>query len=265
MNSTQRKTEITRLTTTEKNLIDEIRYHQTATTDKEVIYETVKQPLMYEDGKTRVLVIGDLHAPFDLKEYLAHCKTIYDEFSCNKVVFIGDLIDNHFSSYHETDPDGMGAKDELEIAIDHIQLYYEAFPDATVLIGNHDRMSYRKAFSGGVPKTWLKEYKEVLNTPNWDYVNQVVIDNVLYMHGEGGTARTRYKSETQSVVQGHLHTQAYIEWLFSETDSKFSMQVGTGIDFDAYAFGYAKRGKKPAVSCGVILNGTQPFLIPMRL
>lgn len=259
------KDNVVRITDTEKTILDLMRFTQSTTTEQQVIYQTVKQPLMYEEGKSRVLVVGDLHCPFDLKVYLDHCKRIYEEFSCNTVIFIGDLIDNHYSSFHDTDPDGMGGKDELDLAIEHVQRYYEAFPDATVIIGNHDRMAFRKAFAGGVPKAWVKEYQEVLQTPNWKYVEQYELDGVLYFHGEGGTARTRFKAEELNVVQGHLHQQAYIEWLFSQYNRKFAMQVGTGMDFNSYAAAYAKAGKKPAVSCGVVLNGTQPFLIPMEL
>ena len=44
--------------------------------------------------ETRVLVIGDLHEPFCLDEYLAHCQEVYAKYNCNKVIFIGDVIDN---------------------------------------------------------------------------------------------------------------------------------------------------------------------------
>ena len=55
-----------------------------------------------------ILVVGDLHEPFCLDEYLDFCIEKYIEFSCNEVVFIGDIIDNNYSSYHETNADGMG-------------------------------------------------------------------------------------------------------------------------------------------------------------
>lgn len=213
----------------------------------------------------RVLVIGDIHAPFDLDEYFDHCVKVYEEFNCNRVVFIGDIIDNHFSSYHETDPDGFGGGDELEFAIKRLQRYVNKWPDATVILGNHDRMVSRKAFSSKIPAVWIKSLSEVLGCPGWNFVMEKVIDDVLYTHGEGGTARTKFKSEQQSVVQGHYHHQNYIEWLYSRTERKFAMQVGTGIDFDKYAFAYAKAGRKPAISCGVVLGGVQAFLIPMEL
>jgi len=65
----------------------------------------------------RILVIGDIHAPFVLKGYLDFCKDTYAKYNCNQVIFIGDIIDNHYSSYHEADPDGMGGADELAYAI----------------------------------------------------------------------------------------------------------------------------------------------------
>lgn len=206
--------------------------------------------------KSRVLVIGDIHEPFTHKEYLNHCKKVYKDYNCNKVIFIGDIIDNHYSSYHDADPDGMGGNDELQLAIKKIQKWYKAFPNATVIIGNHDRIIMRKAFSSGIPKAWLKEFKDVLDTPNWEFKLREVIDNVQYIHGEGGTARTKCRADLMSTVSGHLHTQMYTEYYQGVNGlSIFGCQVGCGIDFDKYAFAYAKAGKQPAVGCAVVING----------
>ena len=203
----------------------------------------------------RVLVIGDLHCPFDLDKYLEFCKSLKKKYNTNETVFIGDVIDNHYSSYHETDPDGFSGGQELELAVKKVAKWHKAFPKATVIIGNHDRMIMRKAFSSSIPKIWIKDYNDVLGTKGWDWQDRIVIDGVQYIHGEGGTARTRCKADLMSTVQGHLHTQAYTEWVVGANYKVFGMQVGTGIDFDQYAFGYAKRGKKPAVGAGIVLNG----------
>ena len=203
----------------------------------------------------RILVVGDIHSPFDLDGYLDHCKEVYRKHNCNQVVFIGDVIDNHYSSYHETDANGMGGADELERAIERLRPYCRAFPKADVLIGNHDRMVMRKAQTSAIPKKWIKAYKDVLETPGWNFVDRVVYDDVQYIHGEAGTARTKARADMMNTVQGHLHTQCYVEWFVGANFKIFGMQVGCGIDHDSYAMGYAKRGKKPAISCGVVIGG----------
>ena len=96
--------------------------------------------------------------------------------TCNKVVFIGDVIDNHYSSYHESDADGFGGKTELDFAINKLRQWYRAFPDAFVTLGNHDRIIIRKAQSSNIPSKWIKEFSEVLETPNWKFVTEVFID-----------------------------------------------------------------------------------------
>jgi len=217
-------------------------------------------------GYNNCLIIGDLHEPFSLDKYLEFCVTQYQKFNCSEVIFIGDIIDNHFASYHETSADGMGGADELEFAIQRISRWYKAFPVATVIIGNHDRMIMRKSQTSAIPSKWIKSYQEVLEVPNWKFVERYVKDNVQYLHGEGGTARTKAKNDMMNTVQGHLHTQAYCEHFVGQKFRVFGMQVGCGIDHESYAMAYAKTGKKPAIGCGVVLNsGKLPINLLMKL
>jgi UDP-2,3-diacylglucosamine pyrophosphatase LpxH len=203
----------------------------------------------------RILVIGDLHCPFELDGYFDFCKETYANYNCNQVIFIGDIIDNHAFSYHEPNPDGMSAGDELEMAIEDVKKWYNTFPVADVLIGNHDRMAARKAMTGGIPKVWIKSYNDVLGTPKWNWTERIVYDDVQYVHGEGGTARTKAKNDMMSTVQGHIHTQAYTEFTVGRKFKVFGMQVGCGIDSKSYAAAYAKNFKKQAIGCGVIIGG----------
>jgi len=222
---------------------------------------------VYQNGNIdNILIIGDLHAPFTKYGYLKFCREQQEIHDCGTVIFIGDVIDNHYSSYHESDPDGYGAVEELDRAIYMISDWYHTFPKATVIIGNHDRLVYRKAYSSGVSKKWIREYKEVLNTSGWDFVENIEIYEINFNHGEGGTARNRIKSELQSQVQGHLHTQLYNDFLVGANFIVFGMQVGCGIDIKSYAMAYGKHYKKPAIGCGVVLNkGTLPIAIPMKM
>jgi hypothetical protein len=221
----------------------------------------------FEDEEIgNVLVIGDLHEPFCLPDYLQFNVDLYNRFDCETVVFIGDVIDNHYSSYHETDPDGMSGGDELGLAIEKLKPWVDTFPDAHVTIGNHDRMTMRKAFTGGIPRIWIKEYKDVLGAPGWKFIDEVMLDGVIYIHGEGGSAKTRALKEQCSMVQGHLHSQAYVEQIVGRRTRVFGMQVGCGIDRRAYAMAYGKTGPKPAIGSAVVLDGgTLPVQVMMEL
>tara|TARA_R110002126_G_scaffold68046_11_gene172167 strand:+ start:2976 stop:3905 length:930 start_codon:yes stop_codon:yes gene_type:complete len=226
-----------------------------------------KLPKPFEGGDVEnVLVIGDIHEPFSLEGYLEFCRDKQEEYNCGSVVFIGDVIDSHFSSYHETEVCAMGADDELDAAIKKIANWYSVFPEAYVTIGNHDRLVSRKAKTAGLASKWVRGYSEVLNTPNWKFVEEVELYNVCFNHGEAGTARNRMKNELQSQVQGHLHAEAYVDWSVGAKHKVFGMQVGCGVDRSAYAMSYGRIYKKPVISCGVVLNaGTLPILLPMDL
>lgn len=253
---------------TYKEAVKDNKSHKNVFIDAFKFKDKVKAPTLEirksKSGKN-VLAIGDLHLPFGLEGYLEHCIETYNKYKCNEVVFIGDIIDNHASSYHETDPDGHSAGQELRLAISQVKKWYDAFPKASVIIGNHDRLIMRKAYSSGLSKLWIKDYADVLGTPNWKFIESIEIDNVLYIHGEGGTARSRARRDLQSIVQGHLHSQAYIEWIVGSKFKIFGMQLGCGINAKSYAMAYGKEGPKPAIACGVILQGITPINIMMEL
>ena len=183
------------------------------------------------------------------------------------MVFIGDIIDNHYSSYHETDADGLGGGEELDLAINSISKWYKAFPNAYVTIGNHDAIIMRKAQTSSITSQWIKNYSEVLGTEGWEFVTDVVIDDVRYVHGhKSSKARTAAKRDMQSTVTGHYHTDMYVDWMFGANKAVFALAVGCGIDSKSYAMGYMQGGKKEALGCGLVLdNGQTPVTIKMNL
>jgi len=228
-------------------------------------------PAPFKGDPSNVLIIGDTHIPFERKGYLEHCRAVQEKFNCGTVIHIGDVIDNNYSSYHETNPDGRSAGDELASAIERLQDWYKVFPKVQVCLGNHDQIIQRKAYSSGLSKRWIKGLAEVLEVPNWEFDLEYEIDNVIYTHGTGTSgdraAYARALNRRKSIVSGHLHTSASVTWNVSDVDRIFAMQVGCGIDDAQYSFDYAKAfTKKSIISCGVILNnGNLPIIIPMDL
>ena len=215
-------------------------------------------------NESRVLCVGDLHLPFELKGYLQHAIDTYAKFNCNRVVMIGDIIDNYHTSYFESSPDAdYTAGKELEFAIKKLSKWYEAFPKADVTIGNHDRLVRRKAFTGGIPKQWIKEYSDVLGVPNWNFTDRVVIDDVQYIHGESGKAIKKAKDDMFSTVQGHRHTEMGVEFAYGANKRIMGVSVGCGIDHKKYAFAYGKHFKLPAIGVAVIINGNFAINVPL--
>lgn len=212
-----------------------------------------------------ILVIGDTHAPFEHRDYLQFCKDVAKKYKTTHTIHIGDVIDSHYSSYHETNPDGWGAGDELEAAIKNLKAWHKAFPGADVMWGNHDRIVIRKLVSSGLSQKWMRSINEVLEVPSWNFYTSRTYDGVLYVHGEGVTARTKAQRTGKSVVQGHRHSESYVWYHPRDFKTHFGMQVGCGIDADSYAFGYAKDHPAPVLSCGVVLNnGQEAIVVPMR-
>lgn len=252
--------------TPENNSSKKKEFCQTVVKDREPI-----RPFTNLYNPKNVLVIGDTHEPFCKEGYLEHCVQVQKEYNCGTVVHIGDLVDNHAVSYHESDVDGRSAGDEYKLALLACDKWYKAFPEALVCIGNHDRLPFRKAFTAGLPKNWLKSYQEMFNSPKgwkWDFVHNV--NGVIYQHGTGLSGEmasiNAARENRQSTVIGHLHTVSNTRFLASTKDLIFGMNVGCGIDHTKYAFAYGRENtRKPVLSCGVVLNGIMPINVPMRL
>jgi len=218
-------------------------------------------PKFKQETGDNVLVIGDLHAPFIKDGYLDFCKRIYAKYNCKKVVFAGDVIDNHFSSYHETDADGMAAGQELDAAIKALSGFYEAFPVAMVCDGNHDQLVRRKAATGGISSRWIKPMNEVLGVPGWTFADEFIINKVKYIHGIGMKIEPRVMAEMCSVVQGHWHSDSKYVTFVNEKELMFGLQIGTGVDRRSYAMAYGKHFKKPQVNVGVVMDSGRWGLI----
>jgi len=219
--------------------------------------------------KNRILVIGDLHLPAVRKGYLEFCQDLYEQWGCNRVVFIGDVIDHHAISFHAKHPQMPGPTDEYELALECVQEWYKAFPKANVCRGNHDDRIVRLAESVGIPETFLQPLNKLYQTPGWVWDWDFVIDDIYFFHGEGCSgihpAFNAAKKMLLSTVMGHIHTAAGVKWLANPKRRIFSMDVSTGIDDRKMAFAYGKHAKQRSMlGAGVIVNGI-PYYEPMPI
>lgn len=214
---------------------------------------------------SRVLVIGDLHAPATHPGYLSFCQDIGEAWGCDRTVFIGDVADWHRISRHVKNASSKGAQGEYREAKAVLAKWYKVFPDADVTEGNHDRRIIRAAWDAEIPEDALKTYNELWGTPKWRWHQgdkaYVEIDGVHYTHGTTASgsqpALGLARLMGQSVVCGHFHKWGGVAWVCRPNVRRFGMDTGCGIDDQHPAMRYGVEfANKCVLSCGVVIDGT---------
>ena len=221
---------------------------------------------------SRVLIIGDTHCPCLLDGYVDFLEDIYASWDCDRVVMIGDLVDNCALSFHLKKPHQKDPLREYDEAIEQVSTITEAFPEADLLLGNHDALPYRWCNEVGIPEEMMRDFSSIFNLPeHWTVhprYSQLVIDGCIYQHGDRGrsSAILNAKAEFQSVIQGHHHAKAGIEFTANRNHRIFGMQVGCGTDWHHHQQDYGVRySAKPIIGCGVVIDGVTPIFEPMVL
>lgn len=217
----------------------------------------------------RILCIPDIHCPSDHPKAIDHCKRVYNDFKCDRVIQLGDEVDLASFSKFPLDPDAPSAGHELELAIESLERWYRAFPYVDVIGSNHGMRIFRKGFASGFPRSVFKRYEEIFKFPKgWSFhPHGIECDQVSFIHGEGfssSTWRVAHQRAKQSVVMGHLHSGAGV--VYSQTKRRhFAMNAGCLIDPSAPAFAYGSHLiEKPMLGCGVVLDGVEAHFIPLK-
>ena len=223
---------------------------------------------------SRVLVIGDTHAPAMHAGYISFLKRIEKKYKCNRVVHIGDLVDWNAISFHEKDPAMPGATEEYKLALRQVRRLHKAFPKVDYMVGNHSDLPARKAALVGLPTEVMVPFKELWGLSGWTIhsrYSDLRIDNVIYRHGDKGKGGSRIaalgnaQGEHCSLVQGHLHSQFGIEFAANHERVIWGMQVGCGVTPNHPAMKYSRvYTQRPILGCGVVVNG-EPALERMPI
>jgi len=208
----------------------------------------------------RVLVIGDIHEPASHPGYKAFVSDLYETWACDRVVFIGDVLDHHCISFHAHDVLADGVTRETDLALERVADWVKLFKRADVMIGNHDERVFRLAASVSIPSRFIKGYAAMWNTPHWKWQRDTTIDNVHYFHGTGcsgqSPAITAARASMQNTVIGHCHSQAGIRWAAGPDRKVFGMDTGCGVDVEHPAMSYGRDMiRRPILSAGVVIDG----------
>ncbi len=240
------------------------------------LYEQANKPTprKYEDveeDNSRILLISDMHIPYhhqDTFEFLQHLK---DKYKPTRVICLGDEIDGHALSYHDSDPDLMSAGDELRESQDYIKTVKKMFPKMDLLDSNHGSLIWRKAKTYGIPKAYIKSYQEVLGVDSqwkWHFDLTITLPNgqrAYFHHGKSSDVIKLSQQMGMNAVQGHYHQNFSVGYWGNPTGLYWGLQVGCLIDDDSVAFAYNNVNiKRPIIGTGLIINSL-PVLEPMVL
>jgi len=215
-------------------------------------------------------VFSDPHVPFNHPNYLQFCIDTFKKYGAGRKVCCGDLVDFHALSRHQTETCAKSPCDELEMTIEGVKPFTKAFPEVDLITGNHDDIYIRQAATLGIDKRFLKPFSELFKLPNgWKiHSDELIIDNVLYKHGINCTGKNGALNaallERLSTVIGHSHSFGGCQYSANPRSIIFGLNVGCGIDIDAYAFAYGKHSKyRPTLGCGIVFSETSAIFVPM--
>ena len=221
-------------------------------------------------SNSRVLIISDLHAPYHHPDAIRFLAAIKKKYKPDRVINIGDEVDYHAMSFHDSDPDLRSASDELQEAILAIRAIESLFPKVDVIESNHGSLAYRRAKAHGFPRQLIRPYKEVLGTPGWNWHFDLTItlsngQKCYFVHSKGANVLQVSQSMGMCVIQGHHHEKFGASYWSNPLALNWGFQVGCLIDKDSLAFEYGKSNlKRPIIGCGMIIDG-QPRPMPMIL
>ena len=217
-------------------------------------------------------VISDTHFPGNLDYALEFCQDTFSDYKVQQVVHIGDVFDHHFMSRHPSELDAHNPIEEFIRAKDEVQTWVTAFPNMTLIKGNHDRIPERQAHTLGIPSLFLKSLNVVYELPDtwrWDWDARVFKD-VIISHGLGSNGMYGAKNTAQklgcSYVQGHTHANAAVFDLPRPTGDRAAMNVGCLIDVNKYNARYGKLiyPTPMSIGCGIIADIDELYFIKMK-
>lgn len=220
---------------------------------------------------SRILFISDMHIPYHHPNTIPFLKMLKERYNPTRVICLGDELDKHALSFHDSDPDLMSAGDELRAALPVIAELHELFPVMDLIDSNHGSMVFRKAKHHGIPRHYLKSYNDVLQVGDgwkWSHDLTITLPNghkVFVHHGKSAEAIKTSQAMSMSHVCGHFHESFGCRFWANPNGLFYAVNSGCLIDDSNYAFAYNNTNlKRPIVGTSLIIDGV-PILEAMCL
>ena len=196
----------------------------------------------------RILVIPDLHAPYNLRQAVDDTRCLINEIKPNTIVVIGDVIDSHTISRHTKEPEAKDVLAEFKEARDTIQHLNSMFGSRPVHMcsGNHEDRLCKMGKVVGIPSLYFKTFNELFDV-NWYVKDEHIINDIYFTHGKTSTIGKLALSCGISAVQGHYHSMLSINYFKTVTRTFFDAFTGSFADDSSLAMKYSANSIKKSI------------------
>jgi hypothetical protein len=236
-------------------------------------YDEFLEPVAVAEkyDNSRILFISDMHIPYHHDNTLTFLEMLKKRYDPTRIICLGDELDKHALSFHDSDPDLMSAGDELKAALPVIKELENLFPVMDLIDSNHGSMVFRKAKHHGIPRHYLKSYNDVLKVgKDWVWHPDLTItlpdDQKVYIHhGKSSEAIKTSQVMGMSHVCGHFHESFGVRYWANPNGLYFAINSGCLINDSSFAYSYNNVNlKRPIIGTSLIIDGV-PILEAMSL
>ena len=225
----------------------------------------------------RWLLISDLQIPFEHPRALEFCRYLMKCYRIpqSNVINLGDELDQYWGSlYAKSIESEHTANQEIDESIEKLRGWYDLFPSMRLCNSNHGNRWKKKCLASDIPMRFLKRYQEVIDAPvSWRWEDAWIIESkfpFLCEHGDKWGGQYPHIQACLhngiSTALGHHHSKAGTRYIKTAYQSLWGHVAGSLINFDKYAFEYARAAKhKPQIGTSVVLNeGSTVLWLPLE-
>jgi len=221
----------------------------------------------------RIMVFGDLHAPYHDDNALSFLKSVKKQFKPDRVVCVGDLVDFYSASRFPKDPSHPDSLvNEIKKISSVVQKLAKIFPAMDITMGNHDDRLSIRANGAGIPRELMSTFGTIIDAPEgWVFHNssedltlniQATKENITFAHHRGVNTLLLAQRLGRSYVAGHSHTKGQVVGFNNGERTIFGVNNPCLISNTGSPFAYAKISNiNPIKGCTLIEAGVPRLVL----
>lgn len=232
-----------------------------------------------ENGPLRILAVGDVHAPFTHTKYADETVAFAKYFQPTHIVQVGDAYDQYCHSRFARSLNVLTPKEEDMSARHYMVAFWRRLQNASKnakcyqLRGNHCARAYKRVLEKAPDlEEAVKEFYDRLYSYQGvktlaDDRSELVINNILFIHGYLSNLGDHAKQNRQPTVVGHTHRGGVLPIRLAD-ETIWELNCGHIADPEALPLSYTQQkttfwtpgaGYIEKLSNGLIIPSFVPF------